>query len=341
MSFSFKHHLIAIQAIIPGLMICITIGLFSKWLGTFFPSLGAATIAILLGLLLGNTVFNQGIWHKGVRYSESTLLSYSIVLLGGTLSYSVILELGFTGVLFIILQMLLTIIFCLVVGKKLGFSENFRILMATGNAVCGSSAIGATAPVIKANEIDKSISITLVNLTGTILMMVLPFLASSLFQNETLQSSALIGGVLQSVGQVVGSAAMVNDVVKDTATIFKIVRIIFLVFIIIGFAKLKSDEFEEEHETKPSQKQNSVKIPWYVIGFFIMCFAFSIGLIPQHFSIAFKSISHYLEIFALAGIGMSVKFKDLMRQGIKSGVYCLAIGVSQVIFALGLIWLIF
>ena len=110
--------------------------------------------------------------------------------------------------------------------------------MASGNAVCGSSAIGATAPVIKANDADKSISITLVNLTGTVLMLILPFLTNLLYRNETMQSSAFIGGILQSVGQVVGSASMINEEILRYATIFKIVRIVFLVFVILILQRL-------------------------------------------------------------------------------------------------------
>lgn len=332
-----QNKLISFKEIFPGLIICIIIGLVAKYLGTFVPTLGGATIAILLGLVLGNTILNKPILHKGVRFSESNLLSYSIVLLGGTLSYQVILELGISGVSFIVLQMILTILFCLVVGKKLGFSEDFRLLMASGNAVCGSSAIGATAPVIKANDVDKSITITLVNLTGTILMMLLPLLTSFLYGNETIKSSALIGGTLQSVGQVVGSASMVNHDVLQYATIFKIVRIIFLVFVILAFAKLKKDEENHEAELHHKKPKAKIKIPWYVTGFFLMCFLFSIGLITANVSLGLKQVSNYLEIFALAGIGMSVKFKDLIASGLKSGIYCLAIGVAQIIFAVILI----
>ena len=233
--------------------------------------------------------------------------------------------------------MALTIAFCLFVGKQLGFSENFRLLMASGNAVCGSSAIGATAPVIKANDVEKSITITLVNLTGTILMMILPFLTNLLYENETMLSSALIGGTLQSVGQVVGSASMVNHDVLKYATIFKIVRIIFLVFVILGFAKLKKDEENHDAELHHKKPNAKIKIPWYVKGFFLMCFLFSIGFISENISLGFKQISNYLEIFALAGIGMSVKFKDLMKAGLKSGAYCLAIGIAQIVFAVILI----
>ena len=328
-----------LKEIFPGLMVCILIGLVSKFLGTLIPAIGGATISILLGLLLGNTVLKQPRLYKGIRFSESNLLSYSIVLLGGTLSYKVILELGVSGVTFIILQMILTILICIIVGKKLGFSENFRLLMASGNAVCGSSAIGATAPVIKANDVDKSISITLVNLTGTVLMLILPFLTNFLYGNETMQSSALIGGVLQSVGQVVGSASMINEEILRYATIFKIVRIIFLVFVILIFAKIKQDEEINGDKLDHEKRRAKIKIPWYVIGFFIMCFLFSIGIISENVSYGIKQISNYLEIFALAGIGMSVKFSDLISAGIKSGIYCICIGISQVLFAIILIQL--
>lgn len=332
-----QQNLMNLKAILPGLITCIIIGLIAKYLGSFVPALGGATIAILLGLLLGNTVLTHKTLYKGVRFSESNLLSYSIVLLGGTLSYNVILELGVSGVSFIVLQMVLTIAFCIFVGKKLGLSEDFRLLMASGNAVCGSSAIGATAPVIKANDVDKSITITLVNLTGTILMLLLPFLTSFLYANETIKSSALIGGTLQSVGQVVGSASMVNHDVLQYATIFKIVRIIFLVFVILSFAKLKKDEENHEAELHHQKPKAKIKIPWYVIGFFVMCFLFSIGVINENISHGFKQVSNYLEIFALAGIGMSVKFKDLIQAGVKSGIYCLLIGIAQIVIAVLLI----
>ncbi|MDE5978213.1 MAG: YeiH family protein [Turicibacter sp.] len=332
-----KDTLINFKEILPGLIICIIIGLVSKFVGDKFPTLGPAPIAIAAGLLLGNTVLTQKTLHKGVRFSESNLLSYSIVLLGGTLSYTVILELGLKGVSFIVLQMVLTILFCIFVGKKLGFSEDFRLLMASGNAVCGSSAIGATAPVVKANDVDKSITITLVNLTGTILMMILPSLTNLLYHNETMKSSAVIGGILQSVGQVVGSALMVNHEVEQQAMIFKIVRIIFLVFIILAFAELKKEEENHEAELHHQKPKSKIKIPWYVIGFFIMCLLFSIGIFNDNISHGFKQISSYLEIFALAGIGMSVKFKDLMKAGLKSGIYCLSIGIAQILFAIILI----
>jgi uncharacterized integral membrane protein (TIGR00698 family) len=319
--------------VLPGLIICIIIALIGKFIGNYMPSIGGASISIFIGMTVGNTFGNKKIYAKGSKFAESDLLSYSIVLLGGTLSAQTLLKLGFSGVTFIVLQMIITIAFAILIGKKLGFSENFRILMASGNAVCGSSAIAATAPVIEADDNEKGIVITIINVTGTILMLLLPFIAKAVFLTETVKTSALIGGILQSIGQVVASGSLVNENVKDLATIFKIVRIIFLVFVVLSFGtmKTKSSQFS-------CKKSNSkVKVPWYVIGFFIMCTLFTMGVFSVEISKTFKLISNNLEIIALAGIGMRVNFRELIKQGAKASIYALEIATIQVISAIILI----
>ena len=79
-------------------------------LSKFAPSLGAGTIAIFLGMLAGNLFLGQKVFQKGYKFSETNLLSYSIVLLGGTLSVTKLMELGFNGIFFVIIQMTITIV---------------------------------------------------------------------------------------------------------------------------------------------------------------------------------------------------------------------------------------
>ena len=126
-----------IKNIIPGLIVAILVSLISMGLAKFMPSLGAGTIAIFLGMLVGNLFLGQKVFQKGYKFSETNLLSYSIVLLGGTLSVTKLMELGFNGIFFVVIQMAITIVGTMYIGKKLGFSQNFRMLMASGNAVCG------------------------------------------------------------------------------------------------------------------------------------------------------------------------------------------------------------
>lgn len=324
--------------IIPGFLVSLMVALISMFIAKFIPKLGAASIAIFLGMFVGNVFLNQKVFQKGYKFSETDLLSYSIVLLGATLSISTISEIGFSGVLFIVLQMAVTVAGALFVGKRLGFSDNFRYMMASGNAVCGSSAIAATAPVIGANDKEKGISITIVNVTGIVLMFLLPLISQILYNSETTQTSAMIGGILQSVGQVVASGAMVNEHVKDLSTIFKIVRIIFLVVVVFGLGHLKHKSNKEiiEEEVEGIEK-GKIKVPWYVIGFFITCALFSLHIISDDVSVMCKEISNKFEIIALAAIGLRVNVKDLIKQGKAVSLYVLFIGLIQVLTAILLI----
>lgn len=327
-----------IKSILPGFIVALIVALSSMFLAKFVPALGAAPIAIFLGMFVGNIFLNQKVFQRGYKYSESDLLSYSIVLLGATLSISTISEIGLNGVMFIVLQMTATIIGALYIGKKLGFAQNFRFLMASGNAVCGSSAIAATAPVIDADDNDKGIAITIVNVTGIVLMFLLPLLGDILYKNDTLHTSAIIGGILQSMGQVVASGAMVNEGVKDLSTIFKIVRIIFLVVVVFVFGHLKNKTNKEiAVEEVEDVKNRKIKVPWYVIGFFIMCGLFSVNIISSDLSALCKEVSKVLEIIALAAIGLRVNIRELIKQGKNATLYAMFVGLVQIVSAVVLI----
>ncbi|BBF42656.1 putative membrane protein YeiH [Lachnospiraceae bacterium KM106-2] len=332
--------------VLPGLFVCIAIALVSKFLGQYLPTLGAATISIFLGIIIGNTIGKHPALNKGTKFSEGTLLSISVVLLGATLSITTLFELGVNGILFILLQMIFTVTGAVIIGKRMKFTMDFTLLMASGNGVCGSSAIASTAPVIHAHSRDKGIAITMVNVTGTVLMILLPLLTLGLYQNELVRSSAMLGGILQSVGQVVAAGSMVSEEVKELATIFKIVRIIFLVGVVMILASIKTKSIKEgvhdiEEEVHSHNHQSRIKMPWYIKGFFLTCALYSLKIIPNNWGAKIKEIDNFIEIVALAGIGMRVYIADLIKQGLKVSVYCLFIALVQVVAAILLIAILF
>lgn len=328
--------------ILPGLLVCIVIALIAQGIAHFVPSIGSALIAIGIGIISGNTFLGQPILDKGTKFSESRLLEISIVLMGLTLNLTDIMGVGFGGLGFIIIQMAGTIVAACLIGKLLGFGRRFSLLMSAGNAVCGSSAVGTVAPIVGADSKEKGISITIVNVTGTVLMVLLPFLANVFYQHETLHTSALIGGTLQSIGQVIASAKFVNDDVVELSTVFKIIRIIFLVFIALVFSKVNPDTskpfFSKKQETNAHVKAG---IPWFIIGFFLFSIITSFGIVPQFLSHSAKAVSNQFEIIALAAIGMRVKFRDLVREGPKAMLYGGMVGVCQILLAMLLIFILF
>lgn len=330
-----------IKHILPGLILSISVAVIAKILARFFPTLGAATIAILLGILLGNFFFKQPIWENGTKFSEGRLLEISIFFLGSTLSFKTLLEVGASGVIFIILQMAITITAAIFIGKKLQFKQAITLLMASGNAVCGSSAVAATAPAIQADEESKGLVITIVNLMGTILMLMLPLLALFLYNQEPLQTAPLIGGTLQSVGQIVASGSMVSQEVLDQAVIFKIIRIIFLVVVVMLLGRVSSGVKKADTPKTSQPFKLTSYIPWYIIAFFIACLFNSLSLIPEGVSDSLKTSSSWLEITALAAIGLRLNLSALLSQGKKFIYYGVMLGTVQVVSAIFLIFLFF
>ena len=325
--------------ILPGLLLALAVAIAAKYLVRFAPTLGASSIAIFFGIFLGNTIFRSPRFADGTKFSESRLLEYSIVILGISLSYQTIIDLGFNSILFILLQMTLTIIAVIFIGKKLQVTPSIYLLMASGNAVCGSSAVAATAPAVEADDASRGIVITIVNLMGTVLMLVLPLVALVVFQHDTMRSSALIGGVLQSVGQVVASASMVNDAVLEQATIFKLMRIIMLVVVVFGLGQYHARQSNKV--TTATKQKVGAKVPWYVIGFFIACTANSFGIVPAFMQPILKYWSGWFEITALAAIGLRLDMRALMSQGRKLLIFGASVGVIQVVLALALIFILF
>jgi uncharacterized integral membrane protein (TIGR00698 family) len=207
-------------------------------------------------------------------------------------------------------------------------------MMAGGNAVCGSSAIGAIAPSIGAKDDEKGQVITLVNLLGTVMMLTLPFLGTMLYGKDLLANSALLGGTLQSVGQVVAGASLINPETVSYAMLFKITRIIFLVVVVFVF-----QQRAQKQGTAQVQHLKKISVPWYVIAFLSVCILNSCVKLPQFFNDGAHQIGTWFETIALAAIGLRLDFKKFMKEGLSFLTYGLLVGIVQTLAALVLIHL--
>ena len=344
-----------LDGVLPGLAASIAISLVSQFFARFLPTLGAALIAILLGMLLGNTVLNRPELGSGTKFSEKRLLEYAIVLNGLILDFQVLKSAGIKGFVFILLQMGLTIFVTYRLGKVFGFGKRFSLLMGAGNAVCGSSAIGTVSPIVQADNKEKGISITIVNLTGTALMVLLPVLGAVLYGSDTLRTSALIGGTVQSVGQVVAAAKLVNDDVVTLATVFKLMRVLLIIGVAVLYGRMNMNEGEslftrkkraeitasEESGASTTPAAVSYGVPWFLTGFVVFFLIRSFIGVPDSALIASKAISTQFEVAALAAIGMRVKFADIIKEGPKAMLYGLTVGAVQVVMAVALIRVFF
>ena len=113
------------------------------------------------------------------------------------------------------------------------------------------------------------------NVTGTFMILALPLITGLVYGHETLRSSAMIGGITQSIGQVIAAAQLVGGEVVQTATIFKIIRIVFIVLVALAFSRMSVEKRRPPCLSGRGAAAGKVKagVPWFIVGFFILAAA--------------------------------------------------------------------
>ncbi|MBU6001483.1 YeiH family protein, partial [Lactococcus lactis] len=106
------------KTMISGIIITLILSAVAKVLATWLPFLGAEAIAMLLGILLGNTVLNQPSFAPGMKWAEKFPIEIGIALIGITVTLRTIENLGINGLAFILIQMTLTILVVLWMGGR-------------------------------------------------------------------------------------------------------------------------------------------------------------------------------------------------------------------------------
>src|ERR1700761_4419819 len=112
-----------------------------------FASISALMIAIVLGMLVRNTIGVPAACAPGIRFALRRILRFAVVLLGFQLSGRQILEVGGTGLLIVALTLGGAFLFTTWLGKRLRVDPKLSELIAAGTSICGASAIVATNAV--------------------------------------------------------------------------------------------------------------------------------------------------------------------------------------------------
>lgn len=322
------------RQMIAGILLTLAVALVAKFVSPWLPTLGAEALAMVLGIILGNTVFAQQRWGAGVKWAEKYPIEIGIAALGLNVTLQNIESLGWTGIIFILLQMLATILVVMWLGGRVfKVVPQTAMLMGAGNAVCGSSAIASVAPAVGATDDQRRTSVATVSLAGVILLFVLPIIGPAVFPHNDLLVSALIGGTVQSVGQVSGTASLVGGDVVTYAPIFKMLRVIMLSVVVILMARHAS-KLTPIEATAP---KTSVKIPWFVMVFVVLMLVNSFISLPHVLTGTAHEITSFFGIVNLAGIGLNLKWQTIKQSGMKFLGYGLVTIIFQVVLAIVLI----
>ncbi|TYC48178.1 putative sulfate exporter family transporter [Weissella muntiaci] len=334
------------KKMLVGILLTLGLAVFSDFLSHYIPNIGAEALALILGMLLGNTILTNKRWEPGVKWAEKYPIEIGIALLGVEVTLTTIESLGWQGIVFILIQMTATIFFVLFIGGRLfKVSAQSAMLMGAGNAVCGSSAIAAVAPEIDATDDQRRTAVATVSLSGVLLLFILPILGPSIYHGNNLLIGALIGGTVQSVGQVIGTASLVNPAVIDYATLFKMLRVILLSVVVLAMSNSARKMRQNEPGNHEAQAAKHIQIhklvPWFIYAFLGLLAFSTIVALPHSVVLGAKSVTGFFGVVNLAGIGLNLKWQTIKASGVKFMGYGLVTITFQVLAAILLISLIY
>lgn len=315
---------------LPGLAITIAIALFATAFepvtGLRLLGLDPITNSLLLGIVVGNIFGLKDGWKDGVKLASKDLLNLAVVFLGASLNLLSLKELGWSAGAGVVAAMTLILLASRPLGKLLGMGGGAAFLVAAGTAICGSSAIAAVAPLVgDKEEGDVGIAVAVVNMLGALGMIALPLVFTALALAPE-ASATLLGGSLQAVGHVIGAAVAMGDGVEEPATAVKMGRVGLLVpFVLLLSLRQKS----------PDGHSQGVKIPPYLIGFFVLSLLYTTGVLPQEYASMIKKGAKWILATAMAGIGLKIQLSLLKTAGPRA----LALGALLFSMQLGVIWL--
>ena len=234
---------------LPGLLAAAVVMVAGFWLAdqlgrailavqglTGSSPISGVPVAIVLGLLLRNTLPQPAALAPGLKFATATLLRLGIVLVGIRLSLFDVLKLGLAGLPVVLGAIVTGLVFVTWFNRKLGLPPRLGTLIAAGTSICGVTAIVSTAPAIDADEREVAYAVANVVAFDLFGMLVYPYLAHALLtRSETI--GLFLGTAVHDTSQVVGAALTykqlyADDVVLRTATVTKLTRNIFLAAVI-------------------------------------------------------------------------------------------------------------
>jgi len=314
---------------------------------SLFAPLGAVAICIVLGIILTNIYTIKDEYKKGLKYASTTILGFSIALMGINLNFGVISQLGFSLIFIIIFTMAVAIISTILLAKLFKIDSHLALLLGVGNGVCGSAAISAVSPIIKAKEQDVATSIAVVNFLGVIALFAFPVLLSAHISSalfgvtfSDLDISVVIGNTIQAVGQASGAGFSVNNEVGVLATTIKMGRVlmltplVLLILFVVAYANAKNKQANISNNAS-----SNVKVPTFIIFFILFSLVSSFDILPQQAVDAISNLSHFALVFAMSALALGIHFNSIKDSALKalllaSIVFCIQITITLIwIFA--------
>ncbi len=183
-------------------------------------------IALLAGFILSFTIGHPFLKYNGK--ATKILLQASVVGLGFGMNIYDAAAVGKEGLIFTVSSIALTLIFGLLLGKLFNISKKTSILVSSGTAICGGSAIAAMVPIIDAKEDETSVSMGVIFVLNSVALFLFPVIGHLLSMSQE-QFGLWSAIAIHDTSSVVGAAHKYGEEALKIATTVKLERALWII----------------------------------------------------------------------------------------------------------------
>lgn len=308
----------AIKSYLPGIGMAVLLAIPAWLLGERFPIVGSPVLGILFGMLLA-------FWKRpaylqpGLGFTSKKILQYSIILLGFGMNLFVIFEVGAQTLTLMLFTLTATFLAAYVLGRLLKIERNTNILIGVGTAICGGSAIAATAPVIRAKDDEVARAISTIFFFNVLAAFLFPPLGHLLGLNA--QDFGLWAGTaINDTSSVVAAAYTYGDVSGDLAVIVKLTRTLLIIPVTLVLALLGARQEAravQQGEAKQEKYRLRAIFPWFVLGFVAASVISTFLPLPAIVIDFFSQAGKFMIVMAMAAIGLGTNIVSLVKNGLR------------------------
>ena len=279
------RHLAGLVVVLIGSLFCLWLdSSLDIWSNGRIVGLSSLTLAILLGMILGNTIYPKFAerLNGGVCFAKGQILRLAIMFYGFKLTMTQVASVGMPAIMTDALVLTSTFLLTYWLGTRwLKVDKETVILIGSGASICGAAAVIAAEPVVNAQAHKVTIAVATVVVFGTIAMLLYPFLYHLGWLQPWLsaqQYGMYTGSTVHEVAQVVVAGNAINTEIGDTAVVTKMIRVMMLApfLLLLSFALTKDRTVDDSTIEDKSNKNETasfmtrvkqVKVPWFAFIF--------------------------------------------------------------------------
>lgn len=281
-----------------------------------------APVALMLGI--GVSTFTSGFYRNHITKFSAQLLRISVVGLGFGLNINLILDYGTKGMGITALAVSGILFFGILLGKIFKNDSKISLLISSGTAICGGSAIAAVSTAISAESKQISVSSGVVFLLNALALLIFPSIGH-LCGLTQMQFGTWAAIAIHDTSSVVGAASKYGDEALMLATTTKLIRVLWIIPLAIISAL-------------PYWKRGTkINYPYFIIFFVLASLSQSYF---QEFDTLFQNLyvlAKRLLVGALFLIGLGLSIKDIKEIGWKPLVQGFILWISTSVVSLFLI----